>query len=428
VLNALVQLVLRLRNRWPRLFWFIVSLGKRYLPGRLGVYPRLLAGELGAVAAVLKSSQWNMAYGRGLAHERLEKDFAEYVGVHHAIAVNTGGMALQMSMRALGLGPGDEVVHQVDTCSATAFAVMNAGCNPLFADLSDRTFMLSPSSVQELLGPNTKAIIATHMWGNPEDMDAILRLKQERGLFVIEDACLALGAAHRGKSVGSLGDVGVFSFGCIKPIQAGEGGMIVTNDEAMARELRSMRHWGDRAIEFGTRDTVQLSWNGRMSEILAAVVHEQLKGYPAHLRGLRDAVSDFEGFLATIDGLAPVHGVAASPADPSFSQVVLRLDHRRFGCGKGHLMDELTRRGIRAWHANFEPISSLTFFKENNWRRWITKGDHERLRSNYLGPFPVAQTVYDALGLGLSQTNFLSTGNLEHLKRQLASLATKGSA
>lgn len=425
MLSALVRHVLKLRNRWPRLFWFIVSLGRRYLPRQLGVYPRPLAGELAAVAAVLKSSQWNMTYGRGLEHERLESDFAEYVGVHHAVAVNTGGMALQMSMRALGLGPGDEVVHQVDTCSATAFAVMNAGCNPLFADLSERTFMLSPSHVQEVLGPNTKAIIATHMWGNPEDLDTILGLKEEHGLVIIEDACLALGAAYRGRRAGSLGDVGVFSFGCIKPIQAGEGGMIVTNDDAMARELRSMRHWGDRSIEFGTRDTIHLSWNGRMSEILAAVVREQLKGYPAHLRALRDAVRDFEAFLPTIDGLTPVHGAASTSADPSFAQVVLRLDEARFGCSKRHLMDELTRQGIRVWHANFEPISSLTFFKQNTWRRWITKGDLERLGSNYAGHCPVARSVYDSTGIGLGQSNFLSTGNLKHLKRQLASLATR---
>lgn len=422
MLNALLPHVMKLRKRWPRLFSFIVSLGKRYLPGRLGVYPRPLAGELSAVGAVLKSSQWNMTYGQGLAHERLEGAFAEYVGAHHAVAVNTGGMALQMSMRALGLGPGDEVIHQVDTCSATAFAVMNAGCSPLFADLSERTFMLSPDSVHGLLGPNTRAIVATHMWGNLEDMAAVRKLKQEHGVFVIEDACLALGAEYGGGRAGSIGDVGVFSFGCIKPIQAGEGGMIVTNDESLARELRSMRHWGDRTIEFGVRDAVQLSWNGRMSEIVAAVVHEQLKGYPAHLRQLRDAVSEFETFLASIDGLAPVHGAAADRTDPSFTQVVLRLDEHRFGRSKADLLDELLRRGIRAWHANFEPIPTLTFFKEGSWRRWILKGDLERIQSNYSRSFPVAQRVYDSLGLGLNKSNFLSSQNLNYLKRQLQSL------
>ena len=142
MLNALIPYAMRLRTRFPRFYARLVALARRFLGTRLGVYPRLLAGEVGAVTAVLRGSQWNMTAGSGLAHERLEAAFADYVGVPHAIAVNTGGMALQMSMRALGLGPGDEVVHQVDTCSATALAVMAAGCTPIFADLSPRTLML----------------------------------------------------------------------------------------------------------------------------------------------------------------------------------------------------------------------------------------------------------------------------------------------
>ena len=105
MLNALIPYLLKLKQRFPGLFARIVSLGKRYLGRYMGIYPRPLANEIKAAAAVIRGSQWNMAYGKGLAHERLESDFAEYVGVRHAIAVNTGGMALQMSMRALGLKP-----------------------------------------------------------------------------------------------------------------------------------------------------------------------------------------------------------------------------------------------------------------------------------------------------------------------------------
>lgn len=283
MLNALVPYVMALRERWPRLFAFLVSIGKRYLGGRLGVFPRPLAKEIDAVTAVLRGSQWNMAYGKGLAHERLEEAFARYIGVDHAIAVNTGGMALQMSLRALGLKPGDEVLHQIDTCSATALAVMNAGCTPILADISAQTFMLSASDMETWTGSGTRALIATHMWGNVEDLDTLIEFKKKHRLWLIEDSCLALGAHHAGSTVGSFGDVGVFSFGCLKPIQGGEGGMIVTRDESLARELRAMRHWGDKTREFGVRDVEQLAWNGRMSEIVAAVVAEQLAGYPAHL-------------------------------------------------------------------------------------------------------------------------------------------------
>src|SRR2546422_11349403 len=110
MLNSLVPLVLKLRTRFPRLYYFFAKLGKRFLGERLGIYPRLLGGEIEAVASVLRGSQWNMTYGRGLAHERLEAEFAEYVGVPHAVAVGSGGMAIQMSLRALGIRPGDDVI------------------------------------------------------------------------------------------------------------------------------------------------------------------------------------------------------------------------------------------------------------------------------------------------------------------------------
>ena len=205
MLNALVPHVLKLRTRFPGLFAFIVALAKRFLGERLGVYPRPMAGEIAAVTSVLRGSRWNMAYGKGLVHERLEAQFADYVGVGHAVAVNTGGVALQMSMRALGLKHGDEVVHQVDTCSATALAAIAAGCTPLFADISDATLMLDIASVEATIGPRTRALIPTHMWGNPENMAAVHELATQHGLDVIEDACLSLGASIGSPMVMKMG-------------------------------------------------------------------------------------------------------------------------------------------------------------------------------------------------------------------------------
>jgi len=423
MLNALVPHLLAIRYRWPRVYQFVVRTAKRLLGRRLGVYPRPLANEVGAVTAVLRSSEWNMVYGRGLAHERLEAAFSEYLGGGHAIAVNTGGMALQMSMRALGLMPGDEVIHQVDTCSATALAVMNAACTPVFADITPRTLMLDFERADATVGPATRALIATHMWGNVEDMEAALRFRKQHKLVLIEDACLALGATSRGRLAGSVGDVGVFSFGCIKPIQGGEGGMIVTGNESLAKELRSMRHWGDRTLEFGVRDTLQPAWNGRMSELVAAVVREQLKGYPAHLSRLRDSVAQFTRFIEGIDGLELVYGTAEGPQQASFTQVVVRLDERRFGWNKSQLLAELLRRGVQARHANFEPINSLSLFKGDGWRPWI-RTDHERVARNFGRAYPAAGHAYESGALGLGNMNFLSSGNLASLKRHIAQIAT----
>lgn len=426
MLNRLRPWVVGLRTSNPRLYSFILGVARRFMRKRLGVYPRPLAAEERAVREVLRSAQWNMVYrGGNLAHERLEADFAQFTGTREAIAVASGGVALQMSMRALGLKPGDEAIHQIDTCSATAMATMNAAITPIFADVSSETFMLDLEQTRSLIGPNTRAIIGTHMWGNPENLEALRALADSANLRLIEDSCLALGATAQGRPAGSRGDVGVFSFGCIKPIQTGEGGMIVTDDEALARELRAMRHWGDRTIDFGVRDAVQLSWNGRMSEILAALAREQLRGYPAHLATLRENVAEFERFLRDMDGLELVLGAGGTLSTAVFTQVVLRIDESRLPCAKAELMRYLAEQGVPAWHANFELINSLTFFREGRWREWILRGDLDRIAANYSAPYPSARRLFNTGGVGLSKMNFLSSGNLGHLKRVLSKVMSR---
>jgi dTDP-4-amino-4,6-dideoxygalactose transaminase len=425
MLQKLLPLVVKLRERFPSAFHLLVRIAKRFMSGTFGVYPRILRNEVEAVTDVLRSSQWNMAYGRGLVHERLEAEFAQAVGVGHAVAVSSGGVALQMTMRALGLKPGHEVIHQVDTCAATAMAVMNAGVTPLFADISPTTFMLDSADVGRRIGSETKALIATHMWGNPENLPVLRSLARERGLWLIEDACLGLGAVVDGAPAGAGGDVGVFSFGCLKPIQTGEGGMIVTADEALARELRSLRHWGDRTIEYGVRDTTQLAWNGRMSEVLAAIAREQLKGYTAHLSQLREAVGEFIRSLDSLPGLSIVLGAAKDCSSCAFTQVVLRVDEEALGVTKDVMMRKLTENGISNWHANFELINSLSLFRTDGWLDWILRGDLGRVAANNMGTFPVAERVYRHDGISLAKTNFLSKGNREHLQSVLKTVAGK---
>ena len=201
--------------------------------------------------------------------------------------------------------------------------------------------------------------------------------------------------------------------------------MLVTNDSALAREFRAMRHWGDRTIEFGVRDTVGLAWNGRMSEIVAAVVLEQLKGYPRHLDSLRDAVATFVHSIKSLDGITLVLGAAQDPADPSYTQVVLRIDEDRIGRSKKSLMDELKRRGVHVWHASFELIPTLSFFRQDAWRDWILRGDVERAQSNYHRAFPEASRVFASTGLGLGKMNFLSESNRRHLAGQLEAALLK---
>jgi dTDP-4-amino-4,6-dideoxygalactose transaminase len=403
-------------SAYPRLDGMLRQVA--YSVGRgQGNYPRMLGREIAAVARVLRTSNWNMNYGGDLVHRTLEEEFAAYVGTRCAVAANTGGMALQIILRAIGIKPGDEVIHQVDTCVADAFAVMAAGGTPIFADTNCDNFMLSQQSVADAVSDRTRALIPIHMWGNPEAMDWISEFSKRQGLFVIEDSCLSLGAIWKGRPVGSFGDAAIFSLGCLKPIQAGEGGIVTTNDEALAKELRTIRNWGDMSEEYGIRDQQTLSWNGRISEIVAAVALEQLRGYPRYLENLRAIVQDFFRALKRFD---EVEIVVPDKADvhPAYSQVVVRLK-RNSRVSKSELMANLRAEGVNVWHANFEPINQLSFFKKGKWRDWILRGDLNRVERNYAGPFPNSEAVYADLGMGFSRENFSSP---ERVKRVVQSL------
>jgi perosamine synthetase len=347
-----------------------------------------------------------MNYGKGLMHEKLEEEFAAYVGTKYAVAVNTGGMALQMSLRALGVKPGDEVLHQVDTCMANPYAVMNAFATPILTDISGDTFMMDFNDAEKSISKNTKVIMPIHMWGNPCNMDSVAELAAKHKLYVIEDSCLSLGAVWKGKKTGSMGNVGVFSLGCIKPIQAGEGGMITTNDAALAKELRTLRSWGEMTAEYGVRDHKELAWNGRMSEIVAAVGLEQLRGYSSQLEKKMEALELFKSYITQREGIqivdAGLNGVS------SYSQVVLKLNSSALGLSKNELMHSMTENGIIHWHANFEPVNQLQFFTQGNWKKWITTGDLQKAENNFSRKFSNSERVYAEEGLGLNNSHFLS--------------------
>lgn len=389
---------------------------RRWLPAHEAggdEYPRMLGDEVGAVTRVLKSGSWNMLHGERLAHHALEEAFADYVGTKHAVAVNSGGMAIQISLRALGIKPGDEVIHQVDTCVANAFAIMAAGATPIFSDINPATMMMSEKSLQAAISERTKVLMPIHMWGHAENMDMALAVAASNKLKVIEDCCLSLGARYKGKPVGTFGDVGIFSFGMLKPMQAGEGGMIVTNDEALAKEMRTIRSYGDRVMEYGERNQIVPSWNGRMSEIVAAVLLEQLRNYENLMSAVQEETSYFVAQISNFEGIEVAHQDAIA-GESIHTQMVLRLVDPRIQGRKGEILKSLADAGVHAWHANFEPINSLGFFRDGLWKEWILRGDMARIEQNYAGPFPAAEAVYESTGLGLFRSNFLSRAKADH--------------
>lgn len=397
-------MIRKLLYRFPHFYLWLRKLKNTIKGGTDLTYPVMMNNELDRVAEVMCSPSWNMCYGKGLMHERLEDAFAQYTGTKYAIAVNTGCMALMMSKRALGMKPGDEVIHQVDTCVANAFAAINAGVTPVFADIDAGTQMISAETIQAQISSNTKAIIPIHMWGVTQNMDEINAVAKQHDLYVLEDSCLALGAEWKGKRAGSMGTVGIFSFGCLKPIQTGEGGMITTNDEALAKELRTIRSYGDKTWEYGVRDNAVLSWNGRMSEMLAAVALEQLNGYDALMDEMAENATLFDQFLDKIDGVT----MQKNGHRMAYTQVSLQLDA---SINKQQLWDKLSEQGIAVWHGNFEPINTLAYFKEGSWKDWLVKGDQGRIEQNYKHRFTNAFDLYEKNGLGIAKQHFISRAN-----------------
>jgi dTDP-4-amino-4,6-dideoxygalactose transaminase len=318
-------------------------------------------------------------------------------------------MALQVALRALGLEPGDEVLMRVDTCVADPYAVFNAGGVPLFVDANAETFGVDWTDAEKWVGERTKAVVAVHMWGRPEDMDAARAFAVRHGLRLIDDACLALGAAWDGEPAGTLGDVGVFSFGWLKPIQAGGGGAIFTRDEELARSMRSLRAWGDTEAEYGVRDQAELAWNGRISEILAAVLREQLKGYPEFVATLqRNAARLAEG-IRGLNGIAPLPRAAKITAE-AHTKFLLRVDEAALGFSLDTLAAALEAEGVpEVWHGAFEPLTSLSFFAEERWRTWaVGHGDLERVRRNYARPYEGAERLYRHSGIALGRQVLMS--------------------
>ncbi len=222
---------------------------------------------------------WHEDFFGGPQVLALEKEWAGYFGAKHAIAVNSATSGLYCAVGAIGTEPGDEIIVSPYTMSASAVAPLVYGAIPVFADIEDEYFCLSPESIEKNITPHTKAIIVVDIFGLPYDVDKINNIAKKHGLKVIEDCSQAPGAKYKGKFAGTLGDVGIFSLNYHKHIHCGEGGIIVTNDDAIANKLRLIRNHAEAVLEAkGEVDLVNMiGFNYRMTEIEAAIARQQLK-------------------------------------------------------------------------------------------------------------------------------------------------------
>lgn len=223
-----------------------------------------------AISRVLDSG-W---YILGKEVELFEEEFADFIGVKFGIGVGSGTEALHLALVACGIGHGDEVVTVSHTAVATAAAILLSGATPAFVDIEPKYFTIDPNCIRNAITSKTKAILPVHIYGHPADMDAIMQIAHEYGLKVIEDCAQAHGAKYKGKRVGSIGDIGCFSFYPTKNLGAiGDGGMVVTDSPDLAEKARLLRQygWKERYITSGE------GWNSRLDEIQAAILRVKLK-------------------------------------------------------------------------------------------------------------------------------------------------------
>jgi dTDP-4-amino-4,6-dideoxygalactose transaminase len=222
---------------------------------------------------------WHPNFYGGPEVKRLEKNWAEYFGVKHAIAMNSCTSGLYAAVGAANIGPGDEVIVTPYTMSASATAILVFNGIPVFADIEQDHFCIDPASVEERITPSTKAIIAVDLFGHPYDADRINRIAKKHSLIVIEDAAQAPAALYKRKCAGTLADIGVYSLNYHKHIHCGEGGIAVTDNEKLAERLRLIRNHAEGVVEDKGERNIgnMLGFNFRMTEIEAAIANEQLK-------------------------------------------------------------------------------------------------------------------------------------------------------
>ena len=304
--------------------------------------------EIDAVVATLRGSRLSL----GPKMEEFEQLVAAAAGVPHGIAVSSGTAGLHLCVRALGIGPGDEVIVPSFTFIAAANVIRYEGATPVFVDIESRTLNLDPERVEAAITPRTRAIMVVHTFGCPADVDALLDIARRHHLRIIEDACEAIGATHREQRVGSFGDAAVFAFYPNKQITTGEGGVIVTRDSGLAREMRALRNQGRYDSDAWHQHSI-LGYNYRLSEINCALGVAQMKRLEEILAKRSHAAARYLDLLHDCDALL-LPPAATAHGRVSWFVYVVRLSSARPGL-RDRVVQALAGRGIQTGRY-FAPI------------------------------------------------------------------------
>jgi len=355
--------------------------------------PEINDADVQAVVEVVRSGR--LALGpQAVEFERL---VAEYIGVKHALAVSSGTAALHLLVRALGLGPGDEVLVPSFTFAASVNAILYEGATPVFVDIEPDTYNLDPQDVARKVTSRTKAIMAVDVFGHPVEWDAILEVAGQYGLRVIDDSCEALGAEYRGRKLGSFGDGAAFAFYPNKQMTVGEGGIIVTDNDEIARLCRSMRNQG--RPEMGAwLEHERLGYNYRLDEMSAALGVSQFKRLETFLAKREKVAQMYTQRLQALDWVRPP---AVRPyVRMSWFVYVVTLAE---GLRRDPVIQKMESQGIPA-RGYFAPIHTQPYIRE--------------IFGDLQGTLPVTESIADRT-LALPFHNNLSETEIEIVVKAL---------
>lgn len=311
--------------------------------------------ELENLERVLESGR----FLQGPYVEDFEAKWAEIVDVEHAIAVTNGTAAIQLALNAVGLKPGDEVIVPSLTFGSTATAVVHQGGVPVFADIERDIYTIDHADLSRCVSDHTEAIVPVHLYGHPAEMDEIRAFADEHDLAVVEDAAQAHGATYRGDPVGSIGDVGCFSFYATKNVTTGEGGIVTTDDDEIAANIRALRNHG-----MENRDEHEiLGYNYRMSELNGAIGAVQADRLAEFNRRRREISEQLFEALGDLNWLTPA--TVRPFVEHAYFWAPFEIDPDTIGRSGKAVWRDLKDRGVETRHRYTEPLYEQPVFQEH---------------------------------------------------------------
>ncbi len=312
---------------------------------------------------VLYSGRWSVGSDK---IKRFEEEFAAFQHAKHGVTCSSGSTGLLISLKSLGVGPGDEVIVPAYTFLATVTSVIDSGATPVYADIDRDTYCLSCEYIDRLITERTKCIVPVHMAGCPANMDRIINIAKKNGIAVLEDAAQAHGAEWNGRRVGAIGDMGVFSFYQSKNMTAGEGGCITTNDDRLAELARSLQNVG-RDLKAGWYEHVRYGWNFRMTAFQAALLHAQLGRMPELMEKRERSAAYLTSKLNHLEGVRPLRR-PEEVTSHSYHLYIFRVSPEAFGFkDKEEFVKALKAEGIPC-SSGYRPVYSYPFIVERSGR------------------------------------------------------------